>query len=77
MKKLKIPIEKLKPYWKEAWAAEGIYRKAIEKIEAKMQKKFKNRHISFFCVDGEMVGIGTYPCVKEMDLIHDTWLNNA
>ena len=72
MKKLKIKIKKLKPYWDRAKAETTEYFKKILKIQSKIQEEFKDKDIEFFWVDGEIVGIGTPNNPKKMNLIHDT-----
>ncbi len=52
MQKLKIPIQKLKPFWDKMSIVERNYRKEIRKIEEEMQKKFKNKDLEFFWVEG-------------------------
>ena len=71
MKKLKIPIEKLKPFWEEMLVAKRIFRKSIAEIEAKMQKQFKCKDSEFVRGDGEVVGIGTPYKPEKMDMIHE------
>ena len=72
--KLKIKAEGLLPYWKAMKKARIKFNKEINKVENKMQKAFKEPCLSFFWIDGEIVGIGTYPYSDKMDLIHDTEL---
>ena len=71
MKKLKIKIKELKPYWDRAKTETTEYFKKILKIQSKIQEEFKDKDIEFFWVDGEIVGIGTPNNSKKMDLIHD------
>ena len=72
IKKLNIKTKELLIYWKEMEKARRDFSRKIDFIEKKMQKKFKDNDISFFFVDGEIVGIGTYPNFKKMNLINDT-----
>lgn len=75
MKKLKLSVKELSPYWEEYKKLHLKFSNDLNKIEKKMQVKFKNKNISFFWCDGEINGIGTYPYSEQMDLIHDIELN--
>lgn len=74
MTKLKIPIKKLRPYWERVWEEYNDFHIKMGKIEKEMQYEFGNKHIAFFWVDGQLVGIGTPDYSTEMDLVHDTEL---
>ena len=73
--KIKIDIEKLKPYWKKARDAQTQYSVAIRKIEEEMQKEFNEPLLEFFFFEGEMEGIGTPLNPKRMDLIYTNELD--
>lgn len=70
MKKLKIKPKKLVSYFKELEKAQSLFWKEMRRIEKKMQKRFKDKDIEFFWVDGEIAGIGTPGCPDKMDLVH-------
>ena len=72
MKKYKIKIKELLPYWKTMRRSMAKFHREINMIECKMQKRFEDKDLSFFWIDGDIVGIGTYPTSKKMDLIHDS-----
>ncbi len=77
MTKLKIPVKKLKPYWTAVEKVQDEFFTKIKEIEKEMQTEFKNEHIRFFWVEGELSGIGTPDYPNEMDLIQDTDLSKV
>ncbi|MBI4182281.1 MAG: hypothetical protein HY520_04925 [Candidatus Aenigmarchaeota archaeon] len=77
MKKLVIKPERLLPYWEKMRSAQTAFHRRLGAIEKEMQQKFGNTHLEFFWADGGIVGVGTYPHAKEMDLIHDSDLERA
>lgn len=60
------------PYWKKVGKLTSEYFGKVHEVQAKMQKKLKNKNLEFFWVDGEIVGIGTPNCPSKMNLIHDS-----
>ena len=67
-KKIKIPHEKLKNYFEQYDRIDNVRWAAIERLERKMQKEFKEPLLGFH-VSEYGIGIGTPDKPDRMDLV--------
>lgn len=71
---MKLKREQADLYFAELDIIETDFYNMVAKLEEKMQKELHNKDIEFFWVDGQIVGIGTPNCPKDMKLLHrDKW----
>ena len=72
IKKTRILIDKLKPFWKEMRERQSTFFKDLKDIEEEMEKKSRIKGLFFFMCDDEIVGIGNDD--RTLELINDSEL---